>query len=62
MINKEKIEDKNKRNNLFSKNNLYLNDYFCYMEGDKIFSNYISYKYITENRYKFNTKKYIYVK
>ena len=49
LTNKEIIEDINERNNLFSKNNSYLNDLLCYMEGEN-FKNDISYKYITENR------------
>ena len=49
LTNKEIIEDINERNNLFSKNNSYLNDLLCYMEVEN-FKNDISYKYITENR------------
>ena len=49
LTNKEIKENINERNNLFSKNNSYLNDLLCYMEGEN-FKNDISYKYITENR------------
>ena len=49
LSNREIIRKLNERNNLFSKNNSYLNDLLCYMEGEN-FKNDISYKYIISNR------------
>ena len=48
LSNREIIRELNERNNLFSKNNSYLNDLLYYMEGEN-YINDLSYNYIINN-------------